>query len=314
MAAAETDRGYRGPQRTRDEGLRDEGNREDHPGDPEERRDQADDRMHHPPDEDIVTAAARDRRREEPVTDAEHDRDAKRHRKTKPDRTTREQAEAEEDRHGDEYRRRCPRHVEDERRERRNLAHEAGRSAGIRLGPSRGGVDCSSLLHTEPPLFDGLTRDQVLVDDAIWLEVHETSLESSTAVVRTGIDCHRAANSSDSLALVDMAVQAEQRLDLFDDLAHGLAAGRDLVRPPALRHVTQLLIHLIRGVEAAVIWRYVDVEYRPVRALEPVGQSPETRVDFVLVELARRIPGGFVREAKGEQLMRPDLPDLLVTP
>ena len=72
---------------------------------------------------------------------------------------------------------------------------------------------------------------------------------------------------------MDVSVQAEKRLRLFDDLADRGAARRNLVWPPPLGDVAQLLIDLVSGVEAALVRGDGDVEDGAARLLQLLGQG-----------------------------------------
>src|SRR6195952_93867 len=170
----------------------------------------------------------------------------------------------------------------------------------------------TSLIPHLPLRPTPLSRHQVLIDDAVRLEVDQAAVEVTAAVVRAGVDGDSAPDPGHTLALVDLTVKAEQRLRLLDDLAHLLAAGGDLVRAAALGHVPQFVVDLVGGVEARLVRRHVDVEDRPLGLLELVDERLQPRVDLLVVKLARRLPRGPVGVAEGDHLVRPDLAHRLV--
>src|SRR6478609_11767571 len=98
--------------------------------------------------------------------------------------------------------------------------------------------------------------------------MHQTAIEVAATVIGAGVDCHRMSDFRHTFALMDVTVQAQERLHLFDYLANCGASGGDLMRTPPLGHVAKVLINLIGGVEAAFPGRHVDIEDRPFWSLQ----------------------------------------------
>src|SRR4051794_29352917 len=82
--------------------------------------------------------------------------------------------------------------------------------------------------------------------------------------------------------------------------------------PASLGEVMQLLVDLEGGIEAALPGRYVDVENRLLGLFQLINERPQSGVDFVLVQLPRRLPRGAIRVAEREHLVGPDHLDALV--
>src|SRR5829696_5819292 len=142
-----------------------------------------------------------------------------------------------------------------------------------------------------------------MVDHTIRPQMNEAAIQVAATVIGTWVDCHRSTDFRHTLALVDVTVQAEQWLHLFDDLTYCRAAGWNLVGPPPLHHVVKFLVDLERRVEAALVGRYVNVESPPFGFLEPADQALQASLDLVLVQLAGRLPLRTVEVTEGNHLV-----------
>src|ERR1700742_3354988 len=95
---------------------------------------------------------------------------------------------------------------------------------------------------------------------ALRLEVEDRAAEDPVAVVGAGVDADRRADLFVARRLVDVPVQAEQRLVAFDRLARRPRADTDHPRPAGVGDRAQLLVEFGRLVEVRLERRAVEVE------------------------------------------------------
>src|SRR5215211_1776645 len=134
-------------------------------------------------------------------------------------------------------------------------------------------------------------REQEALDFLLAVEVDDGPEEITLLVGAPGIDAERPADPGGRLALVDVAVEGQRRLEIFDGLADGGRADgfRRATRIPQVHLFGQL-----RGfVQARVVGRAVEAEDRPLGlrgdlpddSLDPLRQL---RLVFLAVGIPRR--------------------------
>ena len=112
----------------------------------------------------------------------------------------------------------------------------------------------------------------MFVADSIGVHLNHYSVDASGPVVGARVDAHGAADLVDASALVYVPEEAEGRLILLDDFAYRCASHGDLHGLAPDHDRLEGVIQFDRGVQAAPMWRNVDVEDRAAGTLELLGQ------------------------------------------
>src|SRR6266540_4590236 len=162
-----------------------------------------------------------------------------------------------------------------------------------------GAISMNALLRAEPSPHGGsagglgpphLAVDQLIGPDLPLpgVEVHDRRLKNPFLVGAARVERERAADPGRAPALVDMAVQGEQRLEAPDRLAHRRGADRAQRLPAG--DVAQVGVERWRVVELGAVRRGVEVEDRG-RRVARVGERPlDPARQLRLLCLAERVP------------------------
>src|SRR5713226_6005930 len=151
-------------------------------------------------------------------------------------------------------------------------------------------IQCSflPLLFTAPSLNSA--RHQPLVANALVIKLNDHTVDSARAVLGSWVDADRASDIGDPSALVDVPMEGECWLDLFDHLAHCRTPNRNFVWLAAYQDRPQTPIKFGGRVQAAVERRHVEVENRALSALDLADQRTDSLIEVILIELSRRVP------------------------
>src|SRR5579871_5801410 len=132
-----------------------------------------------------------------------------------------------------------------------------------KIGPAAARRPTSASAMSSPPsrcsLSDG---ESVALDRAATVELDDGPLQVAGLVGAPGIDRQGAPEPRRAPRLVDVAVQAEDRLRPLDRLAHCRRADVREHAPPA--DDAEILGELRRLVERRSLWRAVEVEDQPL--------------------------------------------------
>src|SRR5438046_9136959 len=121
-------------------------------------------------------------------------------------------------------------------------------------------------------------REEEIDVASILGEVHDSAAQHVRGVIAARVEAHRGPDLLGAFGLVDVAVEAGDRLVALDHVPYGLAADGDNAGPAAAYHGAQLGVELGRKVQPRTVGRAVEVDHhlaagrRAVQdGLEPVG-------------------------------------------
>src|SRR5215471_5280726 len=149
----------------------------------------------------------------------------------------------------------------------------------------------------------GSAADQLVGLDLVLVQGDQRAVQRPGGVVAAGIDDHGAAEPADAGRLVDVAVQAEQRLALQLGVAHRAAADRAVLHLAEDRLHLEVAVEPRRVVELGAQRRRVQVENGPLGAGQPVGVALDGRRELVLGLLPVGVPRGGVRVTPADHLV-----------
>ena len=144
------------------------------------------------------------------------------------------------------------------------------------------------------------------------IEVDDRRLEDAVLVGASGVDGEGLADPDRALALVDVAVERQQRLVRQDRVADGARADRD--QRLAARHVVHVGVELRGVVEVRAVRRGVEVEDRPVRIGHLAHEPVDPLAQLGLGQLAEGVPRRRVGPAGRDQREAVERRSMLASP
>src|SRR5215218_1478495 len=173
-----------------------------------------------------------------------------------------------------------------------NLDHPLTRPVALR----RNSVGASPIAAINTPSGSErrLAVHQQVVPDLLLarVDVHDRRLQDALLVGAARVQRQRRPQPHRALALVDVAVQRQQRLEALDRVAD--RRGADRPQRLAARDVGEVLVEGGGGVQPGAVGRRVEVEDGPLGVLGGLQRPLDPPLQLRLLGLAEGVPGGRV--------------------